>query len=229
MGVTADVKEGLRDALGAIHLVRHGQASFGSDNYDALSVRGHEQARALGYAWEAAGWLPTHAVSGSMQRHHETALGALSAAGQDEGYDVDGGWNEFDHESVLRAFHEGETPTDPREFQAAFATATGRWTGGEANEECAETFTEFSDRVLGAFERAVASNGKGEDTAVFTSGGVVAVVASHLVAGNQSLWSAFNHVAINAGVTKVVTGRSGRSLLSFNEHTHLLADHVTYR
>ena len=215
--------------MGAIQLIRHVQASFGSDNYDALSARGHEQARALGYAWEAAGWLPTHAVSGSMERHLETALGTLAAAGQDDGYDVDGGWDEFDHESVLRAFHHGEAPTDPREFQAVFATATGRWTGGEAHEECAETFAEFSDRVLAAFERVVESTGKGDETVVFTSGGVIAVVASQLVASDQSLWATFNHVTINAGVTKVVTGRSGRNLLSFNEHTHLLADLVTYR
>ena len=215
--------------MGSIQLIRHGQASFGTDNYDALSASGHEQARALGYAWEAAGWLPTHAVSGSMQRHLETALGSLAAAGQEEGYDVDEGWNEFDHESVIRAFHVGDSPTDPREFQAVFAAAARRWAGGEGGDECAETFAEFSDRVLAAFDRVVESTGTGESAAVFTSGGVIAVVVSQLVAGDLSLWSTFNHVAINGGVTKVVTGRSGRTLLSFNEHTHLPVDLVTYR
>jgi broad specificity phosphatase PhoE len=31
--------------MGQIYLVRHGQASFGSANYDQLSELGHEQAR----------------------------------------------------------------------------------------------------------------------------------------------------------------------------------------
>jgi hypothetical protein len=37
-------------------------------------------------------------------------------------------------------------------------------------------------------------------------------------------------VTVNAGVTKVVRGRSGTTLVSFNEHGHLEADGlVTYR
>ena len=36
-------------------------------------------------------------------------------------------------------------------------------------------------------------------------------------------------VLANASVTKVVSGRRGLSLLTFNEHTHLLPDRVTYR
>jgi ABC-type branched-subunit amino acid transport system permease subunit len=35
--------------------VRHGQASFGAENYDALSPLGHRQARLLG-EWLGAGW-----------------------------------------------------------------------------------------------------------------------------------------------------------------------------
>lgn len=34
--------------MSVIYLVRHGQASFGSDDYDRLSTIGREQAQALG-------------------------------------------------------------------------------------------------------------------------------------------------------------------------------------
>lgn len=215
--------------MGSILLVRHGQASFGSDDYDALSQRGLEQSRALGYAWEAARWLPTHAVSGAMRRHHQTALGVLSAAGQQDGYDVDPGWNEFDHESVLRAFHQGEVPTDRRRFHDAFTSATTRWIQGERHTECPESFADFTGRVLAAFERTLGRCSSGESSVVFTSGGAIATVVSSLITGDQSLWPRFNNVAINCGVTKVASGRSGRNLVSFNEHSHLLSDHVTYR
>jgi hypothetical protein len=43
---------------------------------------------------------------------------------------------------------------------------------------------------------------------------------------------AFNRVAVNTGVTKVVHGRGGTTLVSFNEHGHLEqrgGSLVTYR
>lgn len=211
--------------MGAIHLVRHGQASFGSANYDELSPRGIEQSRQLGYSWEATEWLPTLAVSGSMQRHHDTALNALAMAGQDDGYDVDHGWDEFDHEAIMRAA--GPAPSDPREFQQAFLAATGAWAAGSEGDF--ETYEAFTQRVLAAFDRLAEATGSGETAVVFTSGGPIAIVVSHLLAGDTSLWSTVNSVITNTGVTRIVTGRSGRTLLTFNEHGHLPADLVTYR
>lgn len=211
--------------MGALYLVRHGQASFGSANYDELSPQGIEQSRQLGYAWDATEWLPTVAVSGSMQRHHDTALNALAMAGQDAGYDVDHGWDEFDHEAIMRAA--GPAPADPREFQAAFVAATRAWAAGSEGDY--ETYEAFTARVLEAFDRLAKRTGKGETAVVFTSGGPIAIVVGHLLTGDTSLWPAVNSVIINASVTKVVTGRAGRSLLSFNEHGHLPADLVTYR
>ena len=214
--------------MGAIFLIRHGQASCGTANYDELSSRGEEQARHLGYAWEAAGWLPTTAASGSMKRHHQTALNALAAAGQVEGYDVDHGWDEFDHEAVMKAQTPGFQTKDPQAFQDAFVRATDRWVAGHADGDH-ESFADFSARVLAAFDRLTLTAGRGETSVVFTSGGPIAIVAARLLKADATLWSTLNSVMINTGVTKIVTGRSGRTLLSFNEHGHLPADQVTYR
>ena len=53
-------------------LVRHGQASAGSDNYDRLSERGWQQSRRLG-AWLASTGHDFDAVVlGGMRRHQET-------------------------------------------------------------------------------------------------------------------------------------------------------------
>ena len=62
--------------MGVVLLVRHGQASFGTDDYDVLSETGWEQARLLG-AWLAGrGVTPDVVVRGGMRRHRETAEGA---------------------------------------------------------------------------------------------------------------------------------------------------------
>ena len=37
--------------MSVLLLVRHGQASWGSADYDVLSDRGHEQSRLLGRHW----------------------------------------------------------------------------------------------------------------------------------------------------------------------------------
>lgn len=214
--------------MGAIYLVRHGQASFGAVNYDVLSPIGIEQSRQLGYGWEAGNWLPDIAVTGAMQRHHDTALNALATAGQEAGYDVDRGWDEFDHTAIMAAALTGEPPSDPREFQAAFSTAVGAWQAGEAFGDY-ESYADFTKRVLAAFDRLCESVGKGQSAVAFTSGGPIALVVAHLLTGDAQLWSILNHVIINTSVTKIVTGRAGRTLLSFNEHAHLPADLVTYR
>jgi broad specificity phosphatase PhoE len=223
--------------MSAIHLVRHGQASFGSDDYDRLSERGYAQAVALGQSWEASGFLPTYAVAGAMKRHAQTAIAALDAAGPSDGYDVDAGWDEFPHESVVEAYAPGVVSEDPKEFQKIFVSAVSRWASGEHDDEYPEPYAHFTSRVLAAFDRLTGSLGRGESAVVFTSGGPLAVVAAHLLAGDaptwtpqaQALWPRLNTVVINAAVTTVVTGTSGRTLLSFNEHTHLPSDLVTYR
>jgi broad specificity phosphatase PhoE len=67
--------------------------------------------------------------------------------------------------------------------------------------------------------------------AVVSSGGPIGFAASHLLTGDGSLWAAFNRVAVNTGVTKLLTGRSGITLSTYNDHSHLEHDRalITYR
>ena len=84
--------------MGAIYLIRHGQASFGQADYDRLSPTGHQQSRVLGEGLKHLG-LDVHAtVRGSMRRHAETATACLEAMGHDEDSRIDEGFNEYDHD-----------------------------------------------------------------------------------------------------------------------------------
>jgi hypothetical protein len=58
---------------------------------------------------------------------------------------------------------------------------------------------------------------------VFTSGGPIAWTVSALLDGGTAVWTALNPVVVNASVTKVVVGRRGTTLVSFNDHSHLEA------
>ena len=59
--------------MAAIYLVRHGQASFGSANYDQLSELGTRQADATGEYFARCGITLDAAYSGDLSRQRETA------------------------------------------------------------------------------------------------------------------------------------------------------------
>ena len=82
--------------MGRLLLVRHGQASWGADDYDVLSPLGHQQAAALGEIWQHRGLVPDRIVIGGMRRHRETCEAAGLVADE-----VDAGWDEFDHVMML--------------------------------------------------------------------------------------------------------------------------------
>lgn len=213
--------------MGAIHLIRHGQASWGADDYDQLSPRGMQQSTLLGTSWEASEWAPTASVAGSMKRHAQTAIATIDACGQGDGYDVDHGWDEFDHLAIARAHDPASLRADPKEFQRQLNAAIDGWMSGAGDH--GETYRQFIARVMTAFDGAVAGAGPGRSIAVFTSGGPIGLVVSHLLAGDDSLFQRVNDVVVNAGVTTVIVGQSGPRLLAFNEHTHLPRDLVTFR
>jgi len=163
-----------------------------------------------------------------MKRHAQTAIASIDACGQGEGYDVDPGWDEYDHLAIAMAHDPAAAQTtDPKAFQVMLNSALDRWIAG--GEGAGESYPQFVGRVMTAFERVVADAGSGRSVAVFTSGGPIGLVVSHLLTGGGALFQRVNDVVINASVTTVIVGQTGPRLLSFNEHTHLPRDLVTYR
>ena len=91
--------------MSEVYFVRHGQASFGSDNYDLLSEKGPQQARLLGDHFSAQDMQFDHIITGDMVRHRETAEGICEGLGiADRSFEVLPELNEFDFHSVLHAF-----------------------------------------------------------------------------------------------------------------------------
>ena len=86
-----------------MYLIRHGQASFGEDDYDRLSERGELQARVLGGALVHLSPRIGTVASGDMLRHRQTAQACLQAMGRPAEWQADAGWNEFDHVRLLVA------------------------------------------------------------------------------------------------------------------------------
>ncbi len=222
--------------MSRILLVRHGQASFGAADYDNLSPVGHEQSRVLGAALAARGIGADVVVAGEMKRHAQTATAVLEGSGWSADVAVDAGWNEFDHVQVL-AVHDRPTTVEGQSekvaFQRWFTDATLRWTSGDHDASYDESFAAFTSRVEEGLARLVDSLPAGGTAVVLTSGGPIAWAAASLLAeatpARTDLWLRLNPVSINTGVSTVVCGASGTTLVSFNAHDHLSADLLTYR
>jgi len=240
--------------MGLLLLVRHGQASFGADDYDVLSPAGWEQARALGRWLAERGELPVSVVHGGMRRHRETWEGIVEgcrlvpngsgSAEKTAVWDetavpdarIDEDWAEFDHLAVVAHHgrmtgHVADTGQDRRAFQEYFELATGHWACGEA-EGYPEPYADFVARARAALLRAAELPGP---TLVVSSGGVIAALAATLVATGLPpselgpIWSRFNTVLANSSVSRVIVGSTGARLLTYNEHTHLSREEITYR
>jgi broad specificity phosphatase PhoE len=214
--------------MGQILLVRHGQASWGAEDYDVLSTLGEQQAEVLGQALALllGDAEPDRLVHGTMQRQQRTAELAAKAAGWSVEPTIDERWNEMDHLAVLalqpRDF-DGEP--DRAQFQAWFESATRRWTSGSHDDDYDESFPSFRARVRDGVE-ALADIGT---AVVVTSGGPISAVTAELLGAGTPTYERLAPVVVNSSVTRVVSGRRGLTLVSFNDHAHLPAELLTYR
>lgn len=209
-------------------LVRHGQASFGGDDYDRLSDLGRRQAERTGRWLVDRGLRRPVAMHGSLRRQRDTAALALDAAGLRVEPRIDPRWDEYDHIDLVRRYaaaHGSEEPRSSREFQGLLDSALTAWV--EHGDEGG--WPAFSAGVAGALRELVQGLEPGQDAVVFTSAGVVATVCADLLGTGVVGLVALNRVAVNGAVTKLAVGRSGSTLLTFNEHTHLDGEHLTYR
>jgi broad specificity phosphatase PhoE len=209
--------------MGVILLIRHGQASFGADDYDVLSEQGEAQARHTGAVLAGRGIEPARVVAGGLRRQRDTAAGLLAGMGI-TGQPVveDPRWNEYDQFGLLGLGPQVEEwPEDAAErnvvFQAALDEALAAWVSGAVGDG-GESHADFHGRATAAFDELRGASGT---SLVVSSGGTIALVAAHVMGIERARWPTLNRTMVNASITKVITGRRGATLVSLNEHGHL--------
>ena len=220
--------------MGAIHLVRHGQASFGSGDYDRLSETGHLQSRLAGEDMAARGLRPDVIIHGGLRRQRETAEGLLTGlrahADWDVALEVDERWAEYDADTVLEAArvaglatgHDtldsaGSSDEAKQAFQRQLDTALGHWAG-------LDSFADYRRDVGTALTDAAARSGSGRTTVIVSSAGTISLAVAGLLAdpdGVVGLWTRLQRVTVNTGTARVVVGRGGMTCIAVNEHQHL--------
>ena len=221
-----------------IYFVRHGQASFGAQSYDKLSPNGELQAKLLGrYLHQILKEAP-YVVAGSMQRHQQTAQLSLVESFPEVELVTNAEWNEFNHQQVFTQFdarfsqphllkEEVSKFSSPREYLAKiFEGAIERWTGGDFHHEYDESWPAFKSRVENALTGLCTelAEKKPRYAVVFTSGGVISVVAGKLLELNANRTFALNWTIANTSMTTLRLVGTEPQLLSLNEHHFIKAE-----
>ena len=88
--------------MATVYLIRHGQASFGSDDYDRLSELGCRQAVVLGEYLEQCGIVFDAVYSGELLRQRDTAELACERQPGELNLHIDARFNEIDNDAQLK-------------------------------------------------------------------------------------------------------------------------------
>ncbi|MBI3283904.1 MAG: histidine phosphatase family protein [Burkholderiales bacterium] len=243
--------------MGQIYLVRHGQASFGSQNYDQLSELGIQQAQQLGRWWAARDLSVSRVVTGDLQRHRQTAqacmaelLGQPAGALDTGAWQSDTGFNEYHHHEVL-ARHVPEfddpaavkhfllhTPNGKQAFQDIFSQAIARWMSGWHDADYRETWPAFRRRCVAALERQLQQPDAAKNIVIFTSGGTISALCQHVLGFPDARFAELNWSLVNSAVTRLhvqpaTAEQPARLALAYlNNFAHLEQSnnpkHITY-
>ncbi|CAE6692350.1 MULTISPECIES: histidine phosphatase family protein [Paraburkholderia] len=212
--------------MAELYLVRHGQASFGADNYDELSPSGRTQSSWLGEYFAQANLRFDRVVIGTMQRHRQTADAILAAMG---GPPIelaqDAGLNEYDFEALFAAVGDEGLPSalsatsSKKDFYKGLRHVLQLWADDRLPGAVPETWQQFQTRVQRA--RSDIQRAGGRRVLVVSSGGPIAVTAQQVLQAPAASAIALNLQIRNSSVCQYVFNDDAMSLVSFNSVPHL--------
>ncbi len=192
--------------MGVLTFVRHGQASFGADNYDKLSEVGEEQSRVLGEYFAEQSIEFSHVFVGPLARQQRTAqlVGEVMAAANrpwPEPISLEG-LAELPVEELSRKHSpllmqedpelaqlmmQFQEATDGIEkemlFRQAFSKVMRSWKDGQFDDGEIETWKDFSERVEETLDTIVSHTGQGNHAVAFSSGGPNALAVRYALDG----------------------------------------------
>jgi broad specificity phosphatase PhoE len=217
--------------MGTLYLVRHGQASFGADDYDNLSELGHRQSVRLGEYFAEREVHFDGLIAGTLRRHKQTLAGILQGMDRAGEHLAWAGLNEYDSEALIATVHPEklEKPTSPELYRHHFRLlrdAMGRWMAGATQPRGMPSYPAFVAGVTSALDHVRASH-YGQKVLVVTSGGPISTAIGHVLGTPPETTIELNLRIRNTSITEFAFTPKRHMLVGFNAVPHL--DAPAYR
>lgn len=224
--------------MSEIYFIRHGQASFGSENYDRLSPKGVSQARIVGQHLAGLEVKFDALYSGEMDRQKQTAKQVMEAYEETEiclpDPEIDPAWDEVDSTRIWDAqvgMMVRDEPGlldelnldrhDKKAFQKVFSRVMDRWVSGEFDAPGVVTWKGYQNRVAHGLSHLVQTWGPSKRIAVFSSGGPISIVVQSALGLSDLKTQDILWQVMNGSITRLKYDGRNITLSGFNDITHL--------
>ncbi|MFT4615591.1 MAG: broad specificity phosphatase PhoE [Bacteroidia bacterium] len=216
--------------MATIYLIRHGQASFGSENYDNLSDLGRRQAHLMGEFLRDSGIVLDAAYSGDLSRQRETCQLALASQPTAVSHSIDARFNEVRNEEQIehllpeivrrnpeiRALVE-KGLTASKDYQKVIDAVFNYWVSPECDDARIQSWADFSGGASDALAQVIAEQGGGKTVGIFSSGGTIATMVAQVLGLTGEQTYQFYEPMMNCSITQLFYNREKVSLSYFND------------
>ncbi|MCW5628279.1 MAG: histidine phosphatase family protein [Rhodoferax sp.] len=216
--------------MGTLYLVRHGQASFGADDYDQLSDLGRRQSVRLGQYLAQRGVRIDAAITGTLRRQQQTWDGIQEGAGIALPAQAVPGLNEYDSAAVIETVHphplgKADTPEKYRHHFRLLRDGLTQWMNGVVSPRGMPSYDDFSAGIRQVLDD-VRRNHDGTVVLV-SSGGPIATAVGLVLGCTPETTIELNLRIRNSAVTEFSFNPKRHVLLTYNTLPHL--DDAPYR
>ncbi len=210
--------------MGLLYLVRHGQASFGAQDYDQLSELGQRQSLRLGQYWQQRGLSFDAVLTGTLRRHAQTWSGIAQGGGYAHQALTRAELNEYDSAALMacvspQTLAKPDTPERYRQHFRLLREALAQWMNASIEPQAMPSYREFLQGItqtLDDVRRQYCGN-----VLLVSSGGPIASAIGHVLGSAAQTTIEFNMRLRNSAVSVFDFNPKRHSLLSFNSVAHL--------
>lgn len=222
--------------MGSLYLVRHGQASFGAEDYDQLSELGRRQSLRLGQYFAERGIHFDAILAGTLRRHQQTLEAILEGMGVQATHSAWPGLNEYDSEAVIAAVHptpltRATTPEMYRHHFQLLRDGLTQWMAGVVTPRGMPPYDDFVAGVTSALDH-VRVHHFGQSVLLVSSGGPISTAVGRVLQTPPETTIELNLRIRNTALTEFSFTPKRHMLLTYNALPHLdgtgYRDWVTY-
>lgn len=215
--------------MSSLYLLRHGQASFGADDYDRLSPLGLRQALSTGAALAERDLYFDQVLVGPRRRHQETAEAVLAAMPGVAGWQRVAALDEFaEGGALLRSARlrlgEQAWPDESAARARLYGEEIRRWAAGAEDIADCMPVQPFARGVATWLHAFIEQPGKGHRVLAVTSAGTIAALVGEALGLPHKRLGELLLVLDNVALSELVFQPGRVSLRSFNSTHHLPAE-----